>query len=132
MVGCDLTFDPKGRNMGDFNPKITMAFPEETYIGSRPEVVKTTCPICGYDERETMTGTFVMELPPNIPGGSISVENATWEHCHRCDEDFLGHELDQEITKRCNALLGLLGPEEALLALLEPKEEKLGLEKHDG
>lgn len=74
--------------------------------------MKKTCPLCGHDTRETVQGTFTMEVPTNVPGGPIVVENATWEHCHQCDENVIGHELNQAIERVQYQRLGLLTPEQ--------------------
>ncbi len=84
--------------------------------------MKTTCPACGHDEREAQSGTWSMKVPPNIPGGVIEIEDAIWEHCHHCGEDFIGHELDQAITRVQYQRLGLLAPEQ-----IRQIREKTGL-----
>lgn len=71
----------------------------------------TTCPICGHDERESRHGTFVMEVPPNVPGGAIEIPDATWEHCSACGEDFIDDVLSKAIERVQYRRLGLLSPE---------------------
>ena len=84
--------------------------------------MKTTCPACGHDEREAQNGTFSMEVPSNIPGGTIEIEDATWEHCHSCGEDFIGDELSQAISATRYQRLGLLTPDQ-----IREVREKTGL-----
>lgn len=84
--------------------------------------MKTTCPICGHDERETMHGIFSMEVPSNVPGGAIEIADATWEHCNACGEDFIADELSKAIERVQYHRLGLLSPEQ-----IRQVREKTGL-----
>jgi len=43
------------------------------------------------------SGTFRFEPPPNIPGGTITIENATWRECDGCGEQIIAHELDRAL-----------------------------------
>lgn len=74
--------------------------------------MKMTCAFCGHEARETVHGTFTMEVPPNVPGGAIAIENATWEHCDNCDEDVIGDELNKAIERVRYQRLGLLTPDQ--------------------
>lgn len=84
--------------------------------------MKTTCPICGQDERETKHGTYSMEVPASIPGGAIEIHDATWEHCNACGEDFIADDLNKAIARVQYHRLGLLSPEQ-----IRQVREKTGL-----
>ncbi len=73
--------------------------------------MKTTCPICGQNERETVYGTFSMEAPANIPGGVIEIQDATWEHCNACGEDIIADDLNKAIVRVQHQRLGSFCPE---------------------
>lgn len=74
--------------------------------------MNTKCALCGHDARETIHGTFTMEVPPNTPGGPIAVENATWQHCGNCGEDVIDDELNDAIERVHFLRLGLLTPDQ--------------------
>lgn len=52
------------------------------------------CYTCGKKLVTTKSGTFNFEPPPNIPGGTIVVENATWRECAGCGQQIIGYELN--------------------------------------
>jgi YgiT-type zinc finger domain-containing protein len=57
------------------------------------------CPLCGNYTIEEKRGEFRFEPPPNIPGGTIIIADATWQECSQCGEIILSHELDQSIER---------------------------------
>jgi YgiT-type zinc finger domain-containing protein len=60
-----------------------------------------TCPICGQATLVEKQGDFHMDVPPNIPGGSLIIANAEWQHCDSCGEDILSKKLEQAINRKC-------------------------------
>lgn len=58
------------------------------------------------------TGTFEMPVPENVPGGPISIENASWEACESCQEEIIPDQLSKTIEKVRYKRLGLLSPAE--------------------
>lgn len=82
----------------------------------------TTCPLCGEAKMRTMHGEFRFDPPPNIPGGTMIITNATWQSCAACGESIIPHDLDQAIDRERYRRLGLLLPEE-----IRHVREKTGL-----
>jgi putative zinc finger/helix-turn-helix YgiT family protein len=82
----------------------------------------TTCPLCGQAGMHEMHGEFRFEPPPELPGGTIAIANATWQHCDHCGDNIIPHELDQRIDRERYRRLGLLLPEE-----IRHVREKTGL-----
>lgn len=70
------------------------------------------CPLCGKVALVAMDGRYAFEPPPEVPGGVIEIENATWLHCDACGEDILSPELDKAIDQQRYRRLGLLSPED--------------------
>lgn len=64
-----------------------------------------TCPSCGNDLK-TMSGTFRFQPPPNIPGGDLVVENATWKECD-CGERMMPAKLDDALDELAKKRLGV-------------------------
>ncbi len=77
-------------------------------------LTETTCPLCGEESLQTMQGTFRFDPPPNIPGGTMIIPNATWQHCTACNEDIIPYELDQAIDREHDRRLGLPDLEKGL------------------
>lgn len=84
------------------------------------------CPLCGEKTFTEMHGEFRMDPPPNIPGGTIVIRDASWQHCESCGEDILSHELDEAIDSERYRRLGLLSPED-----IRRVREKTGLSAVD-
>lgn len=84
------------------------------------------CPLCGQRTLVEMQGEFRMDPPPNIPGGTIVVRDASWQHCESCGEDILPHELDTAIDRERYRRLGLLTSED-----IRRVREKTGLSAVD-
>jgi putative zinc finger/helix-turn-helix YgiT family protein len=84
------------------------------------------CPMCDNASLQIMHGEFHFEPPPNIPGGTMVIPDATWEHCSACGEDILCHELDQALDRERYRRLGLLASEE-----IRRVREKTGLSAVD-
>jgi len=72
------------------------------------------------------TGEYRMEPPPNIPGGTIVIHDASWLHCESCNEDILSNELEAAINHERYQRLGLLLPKE-----IRRVREKTGLSAVD-
>src|SRR5438132_1276802 len=70
------------------------------------------CPLCGQTTLIEKNAEYRLEPPPNIPGGTIVIRDATWLHCDACGEDILSHELEAAINHERYRRLGLLTPEE--------------------
>ncbi|OAI47801.1 hypothetical protein AYO44_08890 [Planctomycetaceae bacterium SCGC AG-212-F19] len=68
--------------------------------------------MCGQKTLVEMKGEFKIDPPPNIPGGTIVVRDASWLHCQSCAEDILSPELEKAIDRERFRRLGLLAPEE--------------------
>jgi putative zinc finger/helix-turn-helix YgiT family protein len=84
------------------------------------------CPLCGEATMQNVPGEFRFEPPPNIPGGTIVIPNASWRHCSACGENIIPHELDQAIDRERYRRLGLLAPKE-----IRRVREKTGLSAVD-
>ncbi|MCR4411864.1 MAG: type II toxin-antitoxin system MqsA family antitoxin [Thermoguttaceae bacterium] len=84
------------------------------------------CPLCGQKTFVEMRGQYRVDPPPNIPGGTIVIRDASWQHCESCGEDVLPHELDLAIDRERYHRLGLLTPEE-----IRRVREKTGLSAVD-
>jgi putative zinc finger/helix-turn-helix YgiT family protein len=72
----------------------------------------TQCLACGEYTLEEKHGEFRFDPPPNIPGGTIVVADATWQHCSRCGEAVLPYELNKALDREAMKRQGLLMPEE--------------------
>lgn len=72
----------------------------------------TACPACGHNCLEAKRGKFVFEVPPDIPGGPISVPDAEWAECSSCGETTLSYELFNALNAERSRRLGLLSAEE--------------------
>ncbi|NQT38495.1 MAG: type II toxin-antitoxin system MqsA family antitoxin [Planctomycetes bacterium] len=70
------------------------------------------CPICGGQTLEEKQGEYRLEPPPNIPGGTMTVPDATWLACSTCNEEILSDALSKAIDRQRCKRLGLLTPEE--------------------
>ena len=70
------------------------------------------CPLCGEATLENVQGEFRFEPPPNIPGGTIVIPNASWRRCRACGEVIIPHELDQDIDRERYRRIGLLSLKE--------------------
>ena len=56
-----------------------------------------TCPLCGNETLEHKHGEYRLDLPPNIPGGTMVIPNATWDACTSCGEEILPDQLTRAI-----------------------------------
>jgi len=72
----------------------------------------TKCPMCGDNTLEEKYGEYRFDPPPNVPGGTIVIPNATWLACSHCGEEILSHDLDKAIDLEATRRQGLLVPEE--------------------
>lgn len=70
------------------------------------------CPLCGQQTLDDKSGTFVMAVPPNIPGGNIQIANANWQSCSSCGEELIPDDLSKAIERTRYHRLGLLSPEQ--------------------
>jgi YgiT-type zinc finger domain-containing protein len=59
------------------------------------------CPICGKLSLLKKRGDYHMPLPPNIPGETVVIPNAQWQHCASCGEDILSKKLEDAINRKC-------------------------------
>ena len=82
----------------------------------------SVCLTCGQGTMEPKRGTFRFDPPPNIPGGTIEIENAEWRECTECGEQILGRELDRRLDDAARHRLGLLSPAE-----IKEIRERIGL-----
>ncbi|NLG42184.1 MAG: type II toxin-antitoxin system MqsA family antitoxin [Phycisphaerae bacterium] len=82
----------------------------------------SVCLTCGRGTMEPKRGTFRFDPPPNIPGGTIEIENAEWRECTECGEQILGRELDRRLDDAARHRLGLLSPAE-----IKEIRERIGL-----
>lgn len=93
----------------------------------------TKCPLCGRVALESRRGEYRFDAPPNIPGGTIVIDDAQWEECASCGERIASVELEKALESERYRRLGLLTPEEILKirkrADLNQKEiaEKIGV-----
>lgn len=71
-----------------------------------------TCPLCGEDSLDTKHGTYNFEPPANIPGGTITVDDAEWFACDACGEEMIPNALSKSLGAVRYRRLGLLAPEE--------------------
>ena len=74
--------------------------------------MKKECPICGAMALVEKIGEFRFEPPSNIPGGTITIADSTWEECEVCQEVILPPELIEHLEQQRYARLGLLSPAE--------------------
>lgn len=68
------------------------------------------CPICGGGTLEEKRGEYRFDPPPNIPGGTMTVPDATWFSCSTCGEEILPDALSKAIEAQRYRRLGLLMP----------------------
>jgi HTH-type transcriptional regulator/antitoxin MqsA len=80
------------------------------------------CPNCGSQSVELRDGTYRFQPPPNIPGGLMVIQNATWEECGNCGEQLLSPELNRQLEELSIARQGLLPPRQ-----IKAIRDKLGL-----
>jgi putative zinc finger/helix-turn-helix YgiT family protein len=80
------------------------------------------CPSCGAERMEVRKDTYRFEPPANITGGTMVVQDATWEECENCGEQLLSPELDRKLDDLRLLRLGLLPP-----GRIKAVREKLGL-----
>jgi YgiT-type zinc finger domain-containing protein len=59
------------------------------------------CPICGKSSLLQKQGDYRMPLPRNIPGETVVIAEAEWQHCDSCGEDILFKKLEQAINRKC-------------------------------
>lgn len=55
------------------------------------------CTDCGQISVVEMRGEFTMRVPPNVPGESITIRDATWYQCKSCGDRLLPYELAKAI-----------------------------------
>lgn len=79
------------------------------------------CHNCG-STMEERHGTYRFEPPPNIPGGTMVIPNATWMECENCGQQMLPAALDKKLEELSMLRQGLLLP-----AQIKAIREKLGL-----
>ncbi len=70
------------------------------------------CPLCGNPTLEHQNGEYRFEPPANIPGGAMTIPNATWDACTSCGEEILPDDLTQAMEAEQYRRLGLLTPAE--------------------
>lgn len=80
------------------------------------------CYNCGAERMEEKRGTYRFDPPPNIPGGTMVIPDATWRECANCGEQLLSAELGRKIEELSMLRQGLLMP-----AQIKAVREKLGL-----
>jgi len=68
------------------------------------------CPLCGKVKLLEIKGAYKLDPPPQIPGGTIVIPDASWQHCEACGEDILSLELEAAIEQERYRRLGLLCP----------------------
>ncbi|MFM8474490.1 MAG: type II TA system antitoxin MqsA family protein [Planctomycetaceae bacterium] len=74
--------------------------------------MRHVCPICGQQTLDDKVGTFVMAVPPEIPGGDFQIANANWQACSSCGEEIIPDDLSKLIERTRYQRLGLLSPEQ--------------------
>lgn len=72
----------------------------------------TKCALCGNGTLEEKHGEYRLAPPPNIPGGTIVIRDATWQVCQQCGEEILPYALNKAIDLEATKRQGLLTPEE--------------------
>lgn len=80
------------------------------------------CHNCGSERVEEKRGTYRFDPPPNIPGGTMVIPDATWRECENCGEQLLTAELSEKLEELSMLRQGLLLP-----AQIKAIREKLGL-----
>jgi YgiT-type zinc finger domain-containing protein len=68
------------------------------------------CPICGNQTLEQKHGEYRFEPPQNLPGGTMTIANVTWDACTSCGEAILPDELTKAIEAEQYRRLALLPP----------------------
>ncbi len=79
------------------------------------------CPICGH-QLERQEGTYTFTWPEGASQQESHFENAVWERCAYCGEDYLPDELVERIEQQRYVIDGLLTPAE-----IKAIRERLGL-----
>lgn len=74
--------------------------------------MRHVCPFCTQRTLDDKTGTFVMSVPSNIPGGDFEVTDATWQACTYCGEEIIPDDLNKAVERIRYQRLGLLSPEQ--------------------
>lgn len=79
------------------------------------------CTNCGsrLDERH---GNYRFDPPANIPGGVMTIADATWLECENCGQQMLPKELDRKLQELSMQRQGFLPPRK-----IKAIREKLGL-----
>ena len=72
----------------------------------------TKCPMCGANTLEEKRGEYRFDPPPNIPGGTMVIADATWQQCSQCGEAVLSYELSKALDREAIKRQGMLLPEE--------------------
>lgn len=80
------------------------------------------CFNCGAEQMEERHGTYRCDPPPNIPGGTMFVPDATWHECENCGEQMIPAVLSDRLADLAMLRQGLLLP-----AQIKAIREKLGL-----
>ena len=62
------------------------------------------CFNCG-GKMEERHGEYHFDPPPNIPGGTMVVPDATWMECEECGEQMLPAALDDQLEKMASQRL---------------------------
>jgi YgiT-type zinc finger domain-containing protein len=68
------------------------------------------CPICGTGMLNKLTGEFHFDPPENIPGGTMIIQDASWEECTDCGEMLLSPDLSNALEAERYKRLGVLNP----------------------
>ncbi len=58
-----------------------------------------TCPFCGHPTLETHHGNYRFDPPPNVPGGTIVLPDATWDECSTCGKQLLAYEVNKRLER---------------------------------
>lgn len=72
-----------------------------------------SCPLCGNELFKKQQGSYSFEPPDNIPGGTITINDAEWFACDRCDEEIIPDTLSKALDAVRKQRLGLLPPEQS-------------------
>ncbi len=80
------------------------------------------CFNCGSERMEERHGTYRFDPPPNIPGGTMTIPDATWIECDNCGEQMIPAALNRKLEELSILRQGLLLP-----AQIKAIREKLGL-----
>lgn len=74
--------------------------------------MSANCFECSEGAMISKSGTFRFDPPPNIPGGTIVIPDATWEECSKCGECIIPPSLWKRLEEVRYERLGLLKPDE--------------------